>query len=287
MSPGRCPSASSPPADPEGFPPQETLPEAGGEERAKSSLPPTPHNVPSYNHTLGSQPPTHSGLRASPPMPGPRRLPLTQGQGCPQFPCPGRSPQKPPGSLGFRQSTFNPIPLLSLHSASPPPGAPSTAPEPLLWKLTAGASVSAWEPGGALHILALTPEAARNLTFPCPPLPGRGSKPPPSPLPHAQSSAGSGLSPMQRRSPGATIRMGLSRLAAGAGAPGRATKTHTRLCSPEASPEARHTGSQEAGKTHVNTRPQSQADALCAPAPSQGGRERRAPELPSQPEARR
>ena len=49
-------------------------------------------------------------------------------------------------------------------------------------KLSARSRSSAWEPRAAGHVLALTPEAARNIAFVCPPPPGGGSKPPPPTL---------------------------------------------------------------------------------------------------------
>lgn len=95
-------------------------PRSTGRGGARARSPPPHRPVCSLLQPHTWQPPTRSGLQASPLMPGPRRLTLTKSQGCPQLPCPGRGPQNQPVSLGFRQVTFSPIQLLSLHLPPPP-----------------------------------------------------------------------------------------------------------------------------------------------------------------------
>lgn len=130
--------------------------------------------------------------------------------------------------------------------------------------------------------MALTPEAARNLTFPCPLLPGRGSNPPPTaPPPPARAQQEVASAPRRGVPRGDNIDGPVQ-------AGGRCKcprEGHQNLYKRNAalrpSPAACHAGSQEAGKTHINTRPQSRADARPTPCP---GTERGRPGAPS-PEA--
>lgn len=94
-----------------------------------------------------------------------------------------RPPEAPLGSLRLTQATLHPIRQLSL-----PPNSHFSK------KLSARSRSSAWEPRATGHVLALTTEAARNITFVSSSV-RRGIETPAS-TPAAQ--AGSGLSPTRR-----------------------------------------------------------------------------------------
>lgn len=85
-----------------------------------------------------------------------------------------RPPEAPLGACGSHRPHF-----IALGSSACPPTAVSL--KSSVEKLSARSHSSAWEPRAAGHILALTPEAARNIAFVCPPLLGGGSKPLPPP----------------------------------------------------------------------------------------------------------
>lgn len=78
----------------------------------------------------------------------------------PPPPPPGRRPLTQPVCLGRRQATGHPVWPLGLPE--------SRSSE----KLTSRSSPLGLGTQVHLHILAATPEAARNLAFLCPPLPG-------------------------------------------------------------------------------------------------------------------
>lgn len=175
-----------------------------GRSRARSFL---PQHAPSHSHTPGSLP------RAL----GSDHLPRCQG---------------PEGSQGPRAKAAQNSPVLAeAPKAACGPGAQTGDAES---HLAGQPAPSQSQRGGWFGLgtrgrtsyLALTPEAARNLTFPCPLLPSRGSKPPPPPQDLRQEVA----SAPRRGSPrGVATQRRLSRQRAGARTPEGPTESHTSL----------------------------------------------------------